>query len=504
MKDYRKLQNGSDIRGIAMENETGAVNLTKEAVRDIAAAFAVWLRTKKGYDEKKELRIAVGRDSRLSGETLVNAVLSGLTDENVKPVDFALASTPAMFMSTVLEPYKFDGSIMITASHLPWYRNGMKFFTDEGGTGHEEIEEIIAIAEKMKDKPINEINAPKEDFMKVYTEELVSKIRKGANAADYEKPLKGLHIIVDAGNGAGGFFVDRVLKELGADTEGSRFLEPDGRFPNHIPNPENKEAARMIKEATIAAGADLGIIFDTDVDRAGAVLKGGKDLTGNALIAVLSKIAIKEHPGTTIVTDSVTSTGLAKFIKENGGIHRRFKRGYKNVIDEAIRLNEEGINSELAIETSGHGAFKENYFIDDGAYLMAKLLIEMGRGTDIKELVNSLKEPEEAVEIRFPVTAGNVSETSDKVLDILKEKAEKISGWETEKENFEGIRINCNKLNGNGWFLLRKSLHEPIMPLNIESDEKGGSLVIAEKLKEALSDTEGIDKTVLDRFIEGK
>ena len=92
MKDYRKLQNGSDIRGIAMENETGAVNLTKEAVRDIAAAFAVWLRTKKGYDEKKELRIAVGRDSRLSGETLVNAALSGLTDENVKPVDFALGN----------------------------------------------------------------------------------------------------------------------------------------------------------------------------------------------------------------------------------------------------------------------------------------------------------------------------------------------------------------------------------------------------------------------------
>lgn len=494
MKDYKELQNGSDIRGIAMENETGEVNLTKEAVRDIAAAFGIWLKKRKG---KSELRVALGRDSRLSGEELLKMSAKGLSGEGVKVTSFGMASTPAMFMATVLSPYSFDGSIMITASHLPWYRNGMKFFTEDGGLEKKDIAEIIKIAETLETKDTKEEIAEEIDFMSVYAGELVKKIREGAKARNFEKPLSGLKIIVDAGNGAGGFFVEKVLKPLGADTEGSQFLEPDGSFPNHIPNPENKEAAKAIREATVKAGADLGIIFDTDVDRGGAVLPGGVDLTGNALIAVLSKIALNEHPGTTIVTDSVTSTGLAKFIKANGGVHRRFKRGYKNVIDEAIRLNHEGVCSQLAIETSGHGAFKENYFIDDGAYLMAKLLIEMGKGVKLTELVESLEVPSETAEIRFPVVAENVAEVFDKVLSHLEKKASEITGWSLERENFEGVRINCDKENGDGWILLRKSLHEPIMPLNIESDSEGGVEKMRKALREVLSETEGLDLSVL-------
>ncbi len=496
---YSELQNGSDIRGIAMENETGAVNLTNKAVCDIAAAFVKWMKEKLGKDN---VRIAIGRDSRLTGESLLNAASKGIFSEGGKAFDLGLASTPAMFMTTVLGNEPFDGSIMITASHLPWYRNGMKFFISRGGLEKNEIKELTAIADNIASENRESLETPspeKISFMDTYAGYLRDKITEGAGRGD--KPLSGLHIVVDAGNGAGGFFVTDVLEKLGADTTGSQFLEPDGHFPNHIPNPENKEAAEAIKNATIDSNADLGIIFDTDVDRAGAVLPGGKTLTRNDLIAALSVIALNSNPGTTIVTDSVTSDGLAQFIASKGGIHRRFKRGYRNVIDEAVRLNSSGTDSQLAIETSGHGAFKENYFLDDGAYLMVKLLIEMGKGNNISSLIDGLKEPAESVELRFHV--GEVSDlqaNGDRILKYLEDNAESVKGWSIEKENYEGVRVNCDASSGNGWLLLRKSLHEPIMPLNIESDSEGGALIIAEALYKLIADEKTLDLTPIKEF----
>ncbi len=499
IEDYAKLRNGSDIRGIAMENEWNeAVNLTPEAVSHLAAAFAAWLGER---TDRRPLRIAVGRDSRLTGPELQKSVFDGIASEGALPFDLGLASTPACFMSTVLGDSPFDGSIMITASHLPYHRNGMKFFSPKGGL---EKEDIVSLTEAAPGRRIERTGTvpEKTDFMDSYCEYLKEKIRSGVNAADHDHPLKGLRIIVDAGNGAGGFFADKVLKELGADTEGSRYLEPDGRFPNHIPNPENKEAAEAIREATIGAGADLGIIFDTDVDRAGAVLPDGRALTRNDLIAVLSAIVINEHPGTTIVTDSITSDGLSAFIREKGGIHRRFKRGYRNVINESVRLNNEGTESHLAIETSGHGALKENYFLDDGAYLMVKLLIELGKGKNINDMIAGLKEPLESAEIRFPVTAKDVQENGDRVLSLLSESAGSTEGWSLEKENYEGVRINTDEAHGSGWFLLRKSLHEPIMPLNLESETKGGNKVMAAALLNVLKAASGIDLSPLEDFVQ--
>lgn len=497
--NYNKLQNGSDIRGIAMENEwNDPVNLTDDAVRHLAAAFVIWLKKRSGKDS---LKIAVGRDSRLTGEALLKNTVEGLNKEGAESHDLGLASTPAMFMSTVLDPFHFDGSIMITASHLPYHRNGMKFFTPDGGLEHDDIHEITEIAAGLTIDAPYDSSAEKTDFMSVYTTYLCEKIREGVKADDYAHPLKGLHIIVDAGNGNGGFFVGKVLTELGADTTGSQFLEPDGSFPNHIPNPENKEAAASIREATLASKADLGIIFDTDVDRAGAVLSDGRELTRNALIAVLSRIALREHPGTTIVTDSVTSTGLAAFINAHGGVHHRFKRGYRNVIDESIRLNNDGKDSQLAIETSGHGAWKENFFLDDGAYLMVKLLIELGRGNRLEEMIADLKEPAESDEIRFPVTASNIQESGDKVLQILQDELKNHEGWQAEEVNYEGVRVNCDAEHGNGWFLLRKSLHEPIMPLNLESDAEGGNQIMAKGLLEILKKTDSIDLSPLENYI---
>ena len=496
--DYSKLQNGSDIRGVALEGIEGQhINLTEQTCKDIGRGFALWLKEKAGKDT---LRVAVGRDSRLSGPALCEWICQAMVEQGLQVVNFGMASTPAMFMSTVTEGYAYDGSVMITASHLPFNRNGFKFFTADGGLEKGDIKQILqyAASDAVTGLPAGKLEDG--EFMDTYSKILADKIRA---ATGEDKPLEGFRIVVDAGNGAGGFYVDKVLKPLGANTEGSRYLDPDGSFPNHIPNPEDKKAMEAITESVNLAKADLGIIFDTDVDRAGAVLSDGSELNRNRIIAMLAAILLREHPGTTIVTDSITSTGLAKFIEEKGGIHHRFKRGYRNVINESIRLNNLGQDSQLAIETSGHGAFKENYFLDDGAYIVTKLLIELARGKKegytLESMIATLEEPAESVEFRMNIQLEDFKPYGQQVIDELTAYAGTKEGWSLAPSNYEGVRVNLDEAHGNGWFLLRLSLHDPLLPLNIESNSQGGAKKIAEELAGFIK---GYDKLDAQKFLD--
>ena len=498
--DYKKLQNGSDIRGVALEGIEGqSVNLTETACKDIGRGFALWLQKKLG---KTALRVAVGRDSRLSGETLCGWICGAMSAEGIAVTDLGMASTPAMFMTTVTEGYQFDASVMITASHLPFNRNGFKFFTAEGGLEKADIAEILALAASDAHTGLPAAKVEAGQFMDVYAGILADKIRK---ATGLEKPLEGFRVVVDAGNGAGGFYVDKVLKPLGANTEGSRYLDPDGSFPNHIPNPEDADAMASIMEAVRETKADLGIIFDTDVDRAGAVLSDGSELNRNRIIAMLSVILLREHPGTTIVTDSVTSTGLAAFIEKHGGVHHRFQRGYRNVINESLRLNKAGKDSQLAMETSGHGALKENYFLDDGAYLVTKLLIELARGKKegytLESLIADLAEPAEGKEFRMNILVEDFKPYGQQVIDALTEYAAKQPGWQVAPNNYEGVRVNLDKAHGDGWFLLRLSLHDPLMPLNVESDSVGGVKIITRELYRFLQTCDKLDTQKVKEFL---
>ncbi len=500
--DYSKLQNGSDIRGVALEGIEGQhINLTEQACRDIGRGFALWLMEKNGAS--RPLRVAVGRDSRLSGQTLCQWICDAMVEQGLQVTDFGMASTPAMFMATVTEGYQFDGTVMITASHLPFNRNGFKFFTAQGGLEKGDIKQILTYAAGDAVTGLSAGTFITGEFMDTYAAVLANKIR---TATGEDKPLEGFKIVVDAGNGAGGFYVDKVLKPLGAITDGSRYLDPDGSFPNHIPNPEDKTAMASITEAVLETQADFGIIFDTDVDRAGAVLSDGSELNRNRIIAMLAAILLREYPGTTIVTDSITSTGLAKFIAEKGGIHHRFKRGYRNVINESIRLNNAGQDSQLAIETSGHGALKENYFLDDGAYLVTKLLIELARGKKegytLSSLIASLEEPAESREFRMNILADDFKTYGQQVIDALTAYAAQQPGWELVPNNFEGVRVNLDDAHGNGWFLLRLSLHDPLLPLNIESNSVGGAKTIAQELSGFLAGFAQLETAALTAFCQ--
>ncbi|XP_039067331.1 phosphoglucomutase-like isoform X2 [Hibiscus syriacus] len=524
--DFLKLQNGSDIRGVAVSGvEEEPVSLIEPVTEAIAAAFAAWLLDKKKADASQKLRVSIGHDSRISAQQLQDAVSRGIASAGLEVVQYGLASTPAMFNSTLTEDEAFlcpaDGAIMITASHLPYNRNGFKFFTNAGGLGKSDIKDILERAAKIYSdflsKGYSVKNAPelvkKVDYMTVYTSDLVKAVRKASG--NIEKPLEGFHIIVDAGNGAGGFFSAKVLEPLGAITSGSQFLEPDGMFPNHIPNPEDKAAMKAITEAVLSNKADLGIIFDTDVDRSAAVDSTGHELNRNRLIALMSAIVLEEHPGTTIVTDSVTSDGLTSFIeKKLGGKHHRFKRGYKNVIDEAIRLNSVGEESHLAIETSGHGALKENHWLDDGAYLMVKLLNKLasakasGRGDGSKvltDLVEGLEEPAIAVELRLKINQSHPDikgrsfrEYGEAVLQHLENSIASNPKLQKAPVNYEGVRVS----GFGGWFLLRLSLHDPVLPLNIEAPSHEDAVKLGLEVASAVKEFQALDTSALDKFVQ--
>lgn len=496
-KFWSQFKSGTDIRGVASEGVEGqVVNLTNEVITDITKGFVKWLCDKTGKNST-ELTVAVGRDSRISGPRIMEQVEKALMAGGVQMLNCGLASTPSMFMTTV--DLKCDGAVQITASHHPFNRNGLKFFTVDGGL---ESEDITALLENAENKNFvdncNGGTTKSVDYMSQYCRHLRDMICKGVNSKNYDKPLEGFKIVVDAGNGAGGFYADKVLAPLGADTTGSQFLEPDGMFPNHVPNPEDAVAMSFISKAVLDNKADLGVIFDTDVDRGGAVDSAGNEINRNRLVAVAAAIALENAKGGTIVTDSTTSAGLKAFIEEDlHGKHHRFKRGYKNVINEAIRLNKEGIDCPLAIETSGHAAMRENYFLDDGAYLCTKIIIKMAQlrsqGKDISDLTATLKEPVESREIRFKITDSDFRATGNRIIKELEEYAKAQQGWLLADDSREGVRVSFGENDGDGWFLLRLSVHDPIMPLNVESNKSGGIDIILDKLMAFLRNCSGLE-----------
>ncbi len=485
--DLKKLKSGTDIRGIAVGDH---VTLTDEAVTAITKAFCFWLAKK---FNKPELKIAVGNDTRISAPRISKAVISALISCGADVIYTGLSSTPSMFLLLKESNFGCDASIMITASHLPYDKNGLKFFTPDGGLSSRDIDALLLIAAEDK-YPVGAGRYFERSFMDEYSRILVEKVEDVCGL----RPLEGKKIIVDAGNGAGGFFAEKVLVPLGADIDGSLYLEPDGNFPNHVPNPEDRKAIEGLSKRVMETGADLGIIFDTDVDRAACVDKGGEEINRNALIALLAAILLPEKRGV-IVTDSVTGVHLTEFIESLGGTHLRYKRGYKNVIDKCRELNESGMYSPVAIETSGHAAFPENYYLDDGAYLMTKILIclsqQAKKGETLSALIKDFKRPAEEAEVRigFNQDSRDFKAEGDKVIEDLKR-----ADFEISTDNFEGVRI----ITGTGSIVVRMSVHDPVMPINFESDEAGGCKKEAIKLMDFFKEYGFLDLTNLINFID--
>ena len=256
-----------------------------------------------------------------------------------------------------------------------------------------------------------------------------------------------------------------------------------------------------LKNRVLDTGADIGIIFDADADRCAVVASDGTEINRCALIALASAMILPEHDGATVVTDSVTTEGLRKFIEAHGGVQKRFKRGYRNVIDEAKRLCAMGVDAPLAIESSGHVAFSEHYFLDDGAYFIAKILVAFAnlrkRGGKLTDLIEGLESPAEEGDIRLSFVTDGWRELADKITSRLNGLSERL--LKLSSDNYEGVRAYVS--HADGYFIVRTSVHDPVLPIYIESNKTGGVKSIARFLYSFLNGFEGLDCTPLAEFI---
>jgi len=405
-----------------------------------------------------------------------------------------------------------DGAVMVTASHLPKDRNGLKYFTQKGGGFTKQDVQILVqraseYAQRLFESSQN-IMPPTSgngsvmcsawvDYMPHYAQTLKDAlVREVTSNSDMDpetkdhalqRPLEGLKIVLNSGNGAGYFF-NQVLDDMGADVSRSLGVVPDSDFPNGVPNPENSDMVAATMKACEEYNADIGIMLDTDADRCGFVVprtiatdgsvSDFEALNRNRLIALLSVIFSSSSPDCTVVTDSVTSEGLAKFLTENLKLnHVRYLKGYANVIGKAKELTSSGsTNAELAIETSGHCAMKENSYLDDGTYTAVKVIgllaRERQRSTtaSLLDLISDLEEMPVENELRMTITDGSLETTGtvfDQFANLLQEATLSEDQWDLDLENLEGVRVRTKSMNG-GFFMLRKSLHDPLISLQIE------------------------------------
>lgn len=435
---------------------------------------------------------------------------------------------------------------MVTASHLPTDKNGFKFFSSTvGGFTKPHIQRMIDIAldhcqlwfDNGSYPPRSGVGAvfasEYVDWMPHYERQLKKELNEqskiahsfnteGADNDDgscSNKPLDGLKIVLNAGNGSGSFF-QKVLEDMGADVQGSIHTTVDSSFPQGVPNPENSKMISETIDACEKVHADLGILLDTDADRCGMVAPrsfknndrdtGSKyipvdyePLNRNRLIALMGVVYARQAPGCAIVTDSVTSNGLSKFLVNELGLnHVRYLRGYANVIEKAKSLiQQDQIDAQVAIETSGHCAVRENGFLDDGTFTAIKVLglLAQERKNDsnneattkkrsLLDLIEALEEHEEVAEFRLQAVDGSLESVRalfDFVALEIELSCDEEESWTIDDENLEGVRISLGKKaddqnhDDSGFFLIRRSLHDPVICLQVEARSKTDAMKLA-------------------------
>ncbi|MFN7973262.1 MAG: phosphomannomutase/phosphoglucomutase [Acidobacteriota bacterium] len=425
-----------DIRGIV------GTELDAQTARRIAVAYAVKLARSGARPGDKP--VALGRDCRLSSESLFAAFSAGLRESGYSVIDLGVCPTPVVYFAL----YHLDvaGGVQITGSHNPAEYNGFKLSCGRTTIWGEEIQELYRI---VKDGETTGAHAP-------------GSIEPYAIVAAYQDyvrqntPLegKGMKIVVDGGNGTGGAVGAPLFESMGFHVEGL-FCEMDGRFPNHHPDPtvaKNLEALIARVRETQAA---IGIAYDGDADRLGAVDENGKIFWGDQLLIVFARDILSRNPGAAIVGEVKCSELLYKDIEARGGRAIMWKTGHSIL---KAKLKEE--DALLAGEMSGHLFFKERYFgYDDAIYASVRLVDILKRSQGkASQLLADLPETFTTPEIRVDCADSLKFKVADKARERFARDHRVIA--------IDGVRV---LFEPDGWGLIRASNTQPVLVLRFEA-----------------------------------
>ncbi len=435
-----------DIRGIADED------LVDENVVLLGKGIGTFL----GRQGSKTL--VIGRDVRLSSPRLRDALIKGLQSTGVNVIDVGVTLTPIQYFAIL--HLNADGGVMITGSHNPIDYNGLKI-SKKGVVPvyGEQIQEIRKIIES-DDFATGAGEIVEKNVMDDYVTTLKSKLK-------FNKKLK---IVIDAGNGTGGLVAPKLWEDMGCDVE-CIYCEPDGRFPNHLPDPTVLKYVVDLQEKVLETGADLGIGYDGDSDRVGVIDEKGRMIFADTLLAILSREVLDRKPGSEIVFDVKCSQALPEEIRKHGGKPLMWKTGHS-----LLKAKMKEINSPLAGEMSGHIFYADDYFGFDDAIYVSGRLMQILSNTDQKlsEIVDEIPHFESTPEIRIDATDEDKFNVVADIADYFKKSYDAI--------DIDGARV----LFGDGWGLVRASNTQPVLVLRFEAKTKDRLQEIIEVFKTKL------------------
>ncbi len=394
-------------------------------------------------------KFCVGRDARRSSPQLFSALANALTESGKDVVDIGLVSTPMAYFAS--GKYGFGCTVQITASHNPKEYNGMKICRENAialsyETGIGEIEKLVNEGNLEPPKGVVKGEIEELDIVKDYVDHILKR-------ANIDRKIK---LVLDASNGAVGPVAVEVFRHIDKVELYPLCIEPDGRFPNHSPDPMKDDAIKMLQDKVREVGADLGAIFDADGDRIMFVDEDGQRIASDIITALIAIEILLDNPGAHIVYDLRSSKVVPEVIKENGGVPVITRVGHA-YIKETMRKYDAPFGGEL----SGHYYFKDNYFADSGLMALIKVLNIVSQDQrKVSEIVKSLKKYYSTGEINFRVS------DPDKVIQKIEEELRSLNP--VEVMHLDGLTMDF----GDWWFNLRKSNTEPLVRLNLEANTK--------------------------------
>jgi len=419
-----------DIRGLVDQD------LTEDAVFLIGKALGTKVRAAGGRN------VVVGRDCRESGERFNRQLVAALRSTGCDVIDVGVVPTPLVYFAAYTLP-GVDGSCQITGSHNPPEYNGLKLGLGKSTFHGEEIQELRRVIEK-GEFASGAGSVRTHDIVTPYRADVKGRLAFG------ERKLK---VVVDAGNGTGGVVAVPLFESLGLEVV-PLFIEMDGRFPNHHADPTVEKNLEHLKAKVREVKADIGIAYDGDADRVGAVDEQGNVLWGDQIMILFARALLAEVPGSTIVGEVKCSFTLYDDIKARGGRGIMWKAGHSLI---KAKMKEE--KALLAGEMSGHIFFAHRWYgFDDGIYSSGRLLELLSR-TDARMSTLLADVPK-----TFSTPELRVDCPEDKKFELVR-RAQEFFAARYEAVTVDGVRV----VFPDGWGLVRASNTQPILVLRFEA-----------------------------------
>lgn len=402
--------------------------------------------------------MTIGRDCRLSSETYAGFLIQGLNLSGIDTIDIGLCATPMLYFS--IRHLNAGGGVMVTGSHNPPEFNGFKICIGYDTIYGEQIQELRKIMESVS-YSTGSASSKFQDISPDYEDYLFNHV----------KISRDIKAVVDSGNGVGGYFALPLLKRLGCKVTAIN-CEPDGRFPNHFPDPTVEENLKQLIELVGEKKADLGIAFDGDADRLGVISDKGEIIWGDKLLILFSRSILKEKPHSTIIGEVKCSQTLYDDIKKNSGRAIMWKAGHSLI---KAKMKEE--KAVLGGEMSGHFFFADRYFGYDDAIYAALRLLEILSHTDkkISVLLADIPRTYSTPEIRIACPDNEKAAVVEKVKKHYRNNPGLI--------DIDGVRIPF----ADGWALVRSSNTQPVIVLRFEANSKKSLHKIREEVQALLT-----------------